>query len=200
MIRVNLLPMRQIKAEFGRRQELTLAGISLGLTIILLLVVYMSQSTRLSGLEKDLAGLNKEVASLDAQVKGKKGEEKKISELKEKIKVIESLKKNKTGPVRVMETLSASIPTRLWLTQFKETGGSLTLSGMAVDNQTIARFLKALSNSVYFKNVDLVETSQINQRGSTLKKFSIRSSLIYQSPPAPSSKKGGATKKGKVQR
>ncbi|MFQ5904673.1 MAG: PilN domain-containing protein [Candidatus Binatia bacterium] len=195
MIRVNLLPIREITEKFGRRQEIIIAGLSLVLTIVLIIGVYLFQSTRLSSLEKDLADLRKEVAALNAQVKGMGGIEKKISDLKSKLKVIGDLNKKKTGPVRVMESLSSATPSRLWLTQFKETGGSLSLNGLAIDNQTIADFLEALSNSVYFKNVDLVETTQSKQGQVPLKKFSIRSKLLYQPPPTPSPKKAGATKK-----
>lgn len=198
MIRINLLPVREIEAKFGRRHELILAGLFVGLTIVLILGVYLFQSTRLSSLENGLAQLRKEVEALNTQVKGMEGIEKRIGVLKSKIKVIEDLNKKKTGPVRVMENLSSATPSRLWLTQFKETGGALSLNGLAVDNQTIAEFLKALSSSVYFNNVELVETTQIQQGDIPLKKFSIRSDLLYQPPPSASPKKGGAAsaKKG----
>ncbi len=198
MIRINLLPVREIEAKFGRRQEFILAGLFVGLTIVLILGVYLFQSTRLSSLKNDFAQLRKEVEVLNAQVKGMEGIEKRIGVLKSKIKVIEDLNKKKTGPVRVMENLSSATPSRLWLTQFKETGGALSLNGLAVDNQTIAEFLKALSSSVYFNNVELVETTQIQQGDIPLKKFSIRSDLLYQPPPSASPKKGGAAsaKKG----
>ncbi|MEK7341234.1 MAG: PilN domain-containing protein, partial [Candidatus Binatota bacterium] len=67
--------------------------------------------------------------------------------------------------------------------------------GLAVDNQTVADFLKSLSTFVYFANVDLVETTQVEQEGIPLKKFSIRSQLLYQPPPpapAPAQKAGAA--------
>jgi type IV pilus assembly protein PilN len=76
----------------------------------------------------------------------------------------------------------------LWLTEFKENGGSLTVTGMAVDNQTIADFLKALQSSQYFKDVDLVETVQSQQDKQALKKFAVRSRLLYQPQAEPQKK------------
>lgn len=184
MIRINLLPVREIQAEFGRRQEIIIAGVSLGLTLALILGLYLLQSTRLSNLEGDLAELRKESEALSVQAKGVADLKKKIIDLKGKLEVIEELNKKKTGPVRVMESLSAATPSRLWLTQFKESGGDLTLDGLAVDNRTIADFLKALSNFVYFNNVELVETTQVEQEGIPLKKFSIKSNLLYKSSAA----------------
>ena len=191
MIRINLLPVRQIRAEFGRRQELTIAGVCVGLTVVLALGVHLFQWNYLSKFEKERDELRKEIVTLNAKVKEVGDLRKQISDLKAKNQVIEELMKKKSGPVRVMESLSAATPPRLWLTEFKETGGNLSMSGLAVDNQTIADFLKALAGSGHFKDVELVETTQIEQQGVPLKKFSIKSTLLYQ-PPPPSPQKAEA--------
>lgn len=188
MIRINLLPVKQIKAEFSRRQELLIAGATLGVTLILIIGHYLFQSYRLSSQQKELAGLQSEIQTLIAKVKGVEDLEGKIKDLKGKYQVIEELNKKKTGPVRVMESLSSATPPKLWLTQFRETGGNVTLDGLAIDHQTIADFLKALSSSAYFKNVDLIETTQIQQDGVSLKKFSLKATLVYEPPPAQQAK------------
>jgi hypothetical protein len=73
------------------------------------------------------------------------------------------------------------------------------MTGMALDNQTIAVFMRQLEASKYFFDVDLVETSQSQPvRGGTsgadgggLKKFIIKAHLDYlgrggkvQTPPS----------------
>lgn len=191
MIRINLLPVRQIRAEFGRRQELAIAGVCAGVTVVLALGVHLFQWNYLSKLERERDELRKETVALNAKVKEVGDLRKQISDLKAKNQVIEELMKKKSGPVRVMESLSAATPPRLWLTEFKETGGNLSISGLAVDNQTIADFLKALAGSGHFKDVELVETTQIEQQGVPLKKFSLKSNLLYQLPP-PSPQKAEA--------
>ena len=60
-----------------------------------------------------------------------------------------------------------------------------------MDNQTIAEFMKALANSPYFNNVELVETAQTELEGVPLKRFSLNLRLIYQ-PPEPNGKKEAA--------
>ncbi|MGH7770727.1 MAG: PilN domain-containing protein [Candidatus Binatia bacterium] len=200
MIRINLLPVKAIKAEFGRRRELVIAGLSLGMAIALMLGLYLFQSYRLHTLGKGLASLRKEIDALNVQVKDIGELQKRNRELQSKLDAINSLSKKKTGPVRVMESLSSATPSRLWLTEFKDNKGNLTITGLAVDNQTIADFLKALSTHEYFQNVDLVEATQIEQDGVPLKRFSIKSTLLYQVPPPSSPEKAGApsaTKEGK---
>ncbi len=183
MIRINLLPVKEITAEVGRRQELVIGGLSLGLTVAIAVGLYMFQSYRLFSLGSEASALKKEIEALNVQLKEVGDLQQKVKALEQKIKVIDDLTKKKVGPVKIMESLSLATPSRLWLTEFKESGGNLTLTGLAVDNQTVADFLKSLSTSAYFANVDLVETTQLEQDGIPLKKFSIRSQLLYQPPP-----------------
>lgn len=186
MIRINLLPARELEAEVARRQELTVVGLCLGLTAVVLLGVYLVQSYRLSNVESEFAELRKEIEVLNTKAEGVVGLREKKRLIREKINVIEALSKKKTGPVRVMESLSSATPTRLWLTEFKESAGNVSLKGLAVDNQTIADFLKALSSSPYFEDVELVETTQVKEKGVTVKKFIMKSKLFYRLPaPAP---------------
>ena len=195
MIRINLLPVRELTAEVGRRQELLVAGLSLTLTVALVVGLYLFQSFRLYGLSTEAGSLKKEIEVLNVQLKEVGDLQQKVKALEEKIKVIDDLTKKKVGPVKIMESLSLATPPRLWLTEFRESGGNLTISGLAVDNQTVADFLKSLSTFVYFANVDLVETTQEEKEGIPLKKFSIRSQLLYQPPPpapAPAQKAGAA--------
>ena len=147
--------------------------------------------------------LKKEIEPLNVQLKEVGDLQQKVKALEQKIKVIDDLTKKKVGPVKVLESLSLATPSRLWLTEFKENGGNLTVSGLAVDNQTVADFLKALSTFAYFNNVDLIETTQVEEQGVPLKKFTIKSQLSYQplTPPAPPQKAGPGsapeTKEGK---
>jgi type IV pilus assembly protein PilN len=193
MIRINLLPVRAIEAEVGRRQELLVSGVCLGFVTVLILGAYGFQYYRVSKLNREFEALKKEVGALDVQAKGVAELEKKIGDLKGKLKVIDDLNQKKVGPVRVLESLSSATPPRLWITEFKESGGKVSLSGIAIDNQTIADFLKGLSKLTYFKDVDLVETTQIVQDGVPVKKFAVRSTLVYQAAPSSSSGKAGAT-------
>jgi type IV pilus assembly protein PilN len=180
MIRINLLSTREIEAEQGRRKDVVVTVLCLGGVAALCLVVFLYQFFRTTILQRQLASLKTEMASMEGAAKEVNDLQIKITALKQKLAVIDDLGKKKIGPVRVMETLSTSAPDRLWLTEFKENSGSLTVTGMAVDNQTIADFLKALQSSQYFKDVDLVETVQSQQDKQALKKFAVRSRLLYQ--------------------
>lgn len=185
MIRINLLPVKELKAEGVRRRELMIGGVSLALTGVLILGVYAYQWRQTSTLEKELDELRKELQVLNVKAKDVTELQRKIKEFEGKNKVIDDINKKKSGPVRVMESLALATPSALWLTEFKETGGNVTITGVAVDNQTIAEFLKALASHAYFGNTELVETTQNQQAGMPPRRFLIKSRLTYQ-PNVPS--------------
>ena len=105
-------------------------------------------------------------------------------ELREKLRVIALLEAKKVGPVHILADLSEATPEKLWLTEFADTNGTLKLTGLGIDEQTVADFLRRLSALAFLRNVDLDETSQVNQEGAKLKKFVIRGQIDYGGPLA----------------
>ncbi len=85
----------------------------------------------------------------------------------------------KVGPVKVLADLSDAAPEQVWLVEFKETGGLATVTGLGLDDQTIANFMRKLGASPYFDSVDLVETAQSEQNGVQLKRFVVNARLSY---------------------
>jgi type IV pilus assembly protein PilN len=152
----------------------------LGLAFLLLGGVYFVQWREHTRLENELTDLRNEIQALNIKVKEVGELQNKIKDLRGKNKIFEDLSKKRVGPVRVLESLSVATPTSLWLTELKENGGNLVINGLAMDNQNIAEFMRALANSKYFNNVDLVEVVQEKSAAPSLKKFSIKSALFYQ--------------------
>jgi type IV pilus assembly protein PilN len=192
MIRVNLLPVKELKAESSRRRDLIIGGLTLGLTALILVGVYFYQSYRRSNLGNELAGLRKEIDALNVKVKEIGDLQIKIKDFASKHKVIDDLNQKKIGPVKVMENLSAATPPTLWLTEFKETNGSSDIRGLALDNQTIADFINTLAKTGQFKDVDLIETVQTDEKSGSYKKFAIRAGVLYRAPASVTDAKNGA--------
>ena len=100
-------------------------------------------------------------------------------DLNDKLHVIALLKKSKSGPVRVLDDLNTSIPDRSWLSTLKESENVLHIAGFALDNQTIAAFMKDLARSDFFESVDLEETKIAQKDGVKIRAFSLNSKINY---------------------
>jgi type IV pilus assembly protein PilN len=186
MIRVNLLPLKETQRAVGQRQQLSVALLSLSVALLLMVIPFVVQGRRLSRLDAQFESLQKEIEQLNEQTRETRDLDRKKKELQAKLKVIDELNQKRVGPLQVLEGLSASAPEKLWLIEFTESKGTATLVGMALDNQTVASFLRQLGESNYFVDVDLVEAtqSQVTRAGDDpaaggFKKFIIKAGIDY---------------------
>jgi type IV pilus assembly protein PilN len=154
----------------------------LGSLAALLIGAHMYQAHALSQLQNELSGLRSELQSLNLKVKEVGDLQNKIKDFRSKNKIIEDLNRKRSGPTVGHGESFKRGPASLWLTDFKESAGSLTMNGLAIDNQTIADFMKAIAQSKYFTNVELVETTQGAGQSAALKKFALKTTVVYRPP------------------
>lgn len=211
MIRVNLLPVREVEREAGRRQETRLVYLSVALVVVLLGGIEFGSRMRLAPLQTEHAKLQTEIVALEKKSVELAKLETERKDLEEKLKTIATLEAKKVGPVQVLADLSDAAPEQVWLMEFKETGGLATISGLGLDDQTIANFMRNLGTSPFFDNVDLVETTQSELDGVQLKRFVVNARLSYSGKalgsaprnlkfPDPSNKGGGGKARTPAQR
>lgn len=178
-IKINLLGERIKK---GAESALWLAAYAVSLLSCAGLFFFLLSSVGAELRQKDanIAQLEAQLSKLKVVTKEVRELDKKKNELAEKIAVMAALKKKKVGPVKVLDDLNISLPEKAWITNIKELEGAvLKISGFALDNQTIAAFMKSLDASDYFSNVDLVETKQAIVQGVGIKEFILQSKINY---------------------
>ena len=160
MIKINLLPVRAAKKrEFGR-QQIVLFGLVLVLAGIGNYFWYNRVDSELTQLDQQIARTRAEIAQLEKTI----GEVKSIKEdkkaLEDKLKILDTLKKGRTGPVKVMDELSNIIPARVWLDDYTEVGGAVTMTGQAQSYEDLSAFSKKLKASTHFTNITIKKASQ----------------------------------------
>ena len=182
MIRINLLPVHEAQRAAGRRQEMAIGTLGLAVAVFGLVVAHTWQQARVSSVNRELKHLSLELAAIQGPYADVTRIDQQKQELRDKLRVIGQLEAKKVGPVHILSDLSTATPDKLWLTEFADTGGNLKLSGIGVDEQTVADFLRRLATMPFFHGVDLDETSQVSQDGAKLKQFVIRAYLEYGAP------------------
>lgn len=179
MIRINLMPRAEARRQAARQRDRQIGLVIASILGLIVLISELMTRTRLNEAENTTEMYKTQLAELERKSKEAQKLEKMRDELNAKLRTIDVLERQRTGPVRVLEDLSDSTPEKLWLTEMRESGGSLSLLGRGLDNQTIAVFMEDLEESPYFNQVDLVETKQVEDGKAKLKEFSIRATVAY---------------------
>ncbi|MFI5167935.1 MAG: PilN domain-containing protein [Thermoanaerobaculales bacterium] len=163
MIKINLLV--EARAEKAARAPLISLGatglnnyILVGLIVVGLAVVgvrYWRLSSQLSGVNAEIATNQREYDRLKPIIAEVENFKKRNAELKHKIDVIEELKRNQNGPVRIMDEVSKALPDLLWLTSMTLSGNVLSVQGQAMNENAVANFLSNLGASPFFNEPNL---------------------------------------------
>jgi len=161
MIRINLLPFRAARKKENIRRQ-----VSIFLLSFFLVGVAMAYYN---------TGLNSKVQALDTKVKNTKEEmnkydkinkeiddiKKKLAILEKKTDVIKNLELNRKEQVRLLDAMTdLVIEKRMWFTSFGTATEDINITGIALDNQTVADFMVRLEDSGLFDSVKLKSTKQ----------------------------------------
>ena len=174
MIKINLLPFRTARKKENVRHQLSILFFSLFLVFVLL--VYYN--IKLSGQAEEIKSkvetaksetekyekINKEIT----EIKGK------LEILNAKMDVIKTLESNRYEPVRLLDAMTnLVIPKRMWFVSLDGRGNTVNISGVAVDNQTVADFMTRLERSKLFDTVNLKTLKQNVVKQAIFKSFDI---------------------------
>lgn len=114
--------------------------------------------------KQEIARSEEEVRQLESIIREVEEFKRKKAELEHKIEVIEQLRANQRGPVRVMDEISRALPELLWLDRMEVGPANITLSGRAFNSNAVANFIENLDRVEEFEEPvlrDLAERGQI---------------------------------------
>jgi len=127
----------------------------------------------------DVAEAQRQVDELEPYIRKVEEFKSKRAELKRKVEVIEQLKAKQHGPVRVMDSVSRSLPELLWLTRMEVSPTTITLTGEAFNTNAVANLIENLDRVPEFQEPILRDTTQ---RGETYT-FVIAFNYSFTPPP-----------------
>ncbi len=149
MIRINLLPVRKVQTQQKGRQTLVLFA--------LLLVGagvgnYFWYDDRASVFERNKSAIQQTKAKI-GELEKVIGEVKNINtrkaEVEKKLAVLDSLRKGRNGPVRMLDALASATPKKVWVRLFNESNNTVSIDGSAVSHDEVAEFMRGLNGVVW---------------------------------------------------
>lgn len=183
MIRINLLPHRQIKrAERQRQFNLMLvATVVLAGAIIFMGNTYIgtkigSQNERNQRLEAANVELDKEIE----EIKELKSQ---ISSVLERKQIVENLQTNRSQAVVVLDEISRQLPEGTYLKLISQKGNVINLEGIADTNARVATLVRSMSNSQWMEQPNLVQIQAVNIGNVRYNDFKMNVKLKAQQAP-----------------
>ncbi|CAN1537440.1 PilN Tfp pilus assembly protein PilN [Methylophilaceae bacterium] len=165
IIRVNLLPHREIKREARQRQFNLMALLTASGALALVVLNYSFINSRIDVQLSRNARLEAGIVQLDQQIGDIKNLQEKIGVMLARKQVVENLQINRSQSVVVLDELSRQLPEGMYFKSIKQQGPLLSLEGVADTNARVASLVRNLNASLWLENPQLIEIKSVLVNG-----------------------------------
>jgi type IV pilus assembly protein PilN len=176
MIRINLAPPRErlsSRAVWPRLNLVMAFGVAAAVLAVVLVgsSVYLFREERRLTLETDTAA--SELTTLRAVVGPAAKMKEHLAELQARLKVIQSLTRDQSRPLVLIDAFADVVPADLWITALEDTGPLLRVTGSAFSATAVSNLMAALRASGKFRDVDIVVSKRDLDKAPSLVTFEI---------------------------
>lgn len=183
MIRINLLPFRSDRKKENIRRQVSIFLLSLAFMLIILFYYNFSLNSKIDNLNAKIKDTNSELEKYEKINKEIAEIKKKLDNLKKKMAVMDTLEAGRFAPIRLMDAMTqVVVPKRMWFTSLQSKDQRVDISGVALDNTTVADFMVRLENSGLFKEVDLKTLKRSQSTKGATSKFKTFSIVCTKKP------------------
>jgi len=177
MIRVNLLPHREMRRQRQQKQFF----ITLGAIVALAAAIWLMVHTSLSGTFEDQIARNEylteEIKKLDKEIEDIQKLKEMTASLLSRKKVVETLQSNRAEAVYLLDELARQLPEGIYLKAIKQAGARVTIYGYTQSQARVSTLMRNLEASPHLENANLVEIKAITTPGSRVNEFTLNVSV-----------------------
>ncbi len=208
MIRINLLTEAKAAAArkkapllpTGARLNNVLFFGAFGLGLAYVVIMGLTLLSRRSQLDEEIVKARLEADRLKSIIEEVKEYEDKKASLEAKIQLINALKTNQKGPVRLMDEISKALPDLVWLTVLDVSANQITMRGKTLSPNAVATYLENLKKSPFFAEPVFKSLGQDGGASGTYSwemTLTFNPAAVLASAPIPVPTPPSAEKKGK---
>lgn len=191
MIRINLLPHREVRRAARQRQfNLLLGAVALsGLAIVVL--GYVTLETRQKTQLERNEFMKAEIAKLDKDIADIKKLKEQTQSLLSRKQVVETLQTNRSDEVHLLDQLVRVLPEGIYLSAIKQTGSTINLQGYAQSSARVSTLMRNLDGSPWLEAPALIEIKAATVQGLRANAFNLNvQQTLSQASPDDKNKKG----------
>ena len=177
MIRVNLLPHREIRRRRQQQQFFVVLGVLGVIGAVIWFLVHSSLSSRYEDQLARNKYMQSEISKLDKEIEDiKKLKEMTVSLLARK-KVVETLQSNRSEVVHLLDELARQLPDGIYLKGIKQQAGKVTINGYTQSQARVSTLMRNLDASPHLENSNLIEIKATPQGGTRINEFTLNVSI-----------------------
>ncbi len=184
MIRVNLLPHRELRRK--RQQEHFF--IMLGVVAAIGLAIWFGVHTYLAGGLENQQGRNQylqaEIVKLDKQIEEINKLKEQTAALLARKQVVEVLQANRSEVVHLLDQLVRQLPEGIYLKGVKQSGNRVTINGFTQSQARVSTLMRNLESSPRLERPGLIEIKATQQGGLRTNEFTLNVSITRATSPA----------------
>ncbi|MEK6735807.1 MAG: PilN domain-containing protein [Pseudomonadota bacterium] len=174
MIRINLLPHRELKRKLRQQQIAVFAGLTCALGAVIVWSVHSVISGKIdyqNGRNQYLIG---QTAILDKQIAEIRDIKTKTQELIARKGVVETLQTSRSEVVHLLDQLVRLLPDGVHLQSIKQDGHTVNLVGYAQSNAWVSTLMRKIESSQWLESPLLVEIKAITVNNIRQNEFNLK--------------------------
>jgi type IV pilus assembly protein PilN len=173
MIRINLLPHREIRRKQQQQQFFIALGVVAGIGVAIWFVVHTYLNDQLDEQNSRNKYLETEIVKLDKEIEEIKKLKEQTASLLARKKVVETLQGNRSEVVHLLDQLVRQLPDGIYLRAIKQQGNKVTINGFTQSQARVSTLMRNLDSSQHLENPSLIEIKSVVQGTSRINEFTM---------------------------
>lgn len=162
MIRINLLPHRQIRRA-EKQREFNLMAVLVAIAAAAILFLGWSYiKSKIDSQNARNQRIEEVMLQLDNEIKDISGLKDQIKSVLERKQIVENLQSDRNQAVIVLDELARQLPEGIYLKNIKQQDTMIDVQGVADSNARVADLVRNLGQSKWMENPNLVEIKADN--------------------------------------
>ncbi len=177
MIRINLLPHRELKRKAQQQQIAIFAGVVSFLAITVVWGIYTMIDGKITYQNDRNHYLNDQIATLDKEIAEIREIKTRTKELLSRKQIVETLQHSRSEVVHLLDQLVRLLPDGVHLQSVKQVNHDINLIGYAQSNAWVSTLMRNLESSPYLQSALLIEIKATTVNNTRQNEFNMRVKL-----------------------
>jgi type IV pilus assembly protein PilN len=197
VIRVNLLPHREIRRKQQQQQFFITLGVVVAIGIGIWGAVHVYLEEQFENQKNRNQYLQTEIEKLDKQIAEIQKLKDQTASLLARKRVVETLQGTRSEVVHLLDQLVRQLPDGVYLRSIKQTGTVITITGLTQSQARVSTLMRNLESSPQLERPGLVEIKSAQVGAQRVNDFQMNVSITRARAEEPAAKKPAAKPAGK---